>query len=656
MKNTMKKILCTLLAVLLCVTITPFNLKADASYVLTDGVCRCEDHDDHNPCRCCLWCDNLDRSYVLDCAKYKDGNWTVCCEICNGLFSCVCECSCCTPSIEVEDHFYKTYRTTEPTCEESGTIVYRCSICDQDLIKDIPALGHIDLDGDFLCDRENCKELVDESGPFTEGMYTYTINGDDSAIIKQVDKSISGDVVIPSTLGGYPVTAIGDDAFAYCCYITNVTVPEGVTSIGENSFEFNLKLEKIYLPDSLVSIGDMAFAADVSLKEISIPENIKLIDSYAFIECLSLEKIIIKGSEAEINEYFYAVTVKPYGVTKEEWIDIFFRYITTDEVSSKEFDAITKYVESEEDVIYYATIYGYDPSTAKTYAEENGIQFKNISELDNEQNERTTVKDTETNVEIEFDSSAFETEVSLVVSEDEVNANIAFGDEYENYKAFDISIEANGEKVQPKGYVTVKLPIPADFNAETTVVYYVDENGNKTKLESTTENGYIIFETDHFSEYVLVDESTKHEHSYKGTVTKEPTCTEPGVKTFTCSCNDSYTEPVAATGHSHKAVTTAPTCTEKGYTTYTCSCGDSYVADYVNALGHKDDNGDSKCDNGCGYEYEKPAEPEVPSDPSENCSCNCHKGGFMGFIWKIINFFQKIFKANPVCTCGAAHY
>ena len=31
---------------------------------------------------------------------------------------------------------------------------------------------------------------------------------------------------------------------------------------------------------------------------------------------------------------------------------------------------------------------------------------------------------------------------------------------------------------------------------------------------------------------------------------------------------------------------TEPTCTEGGYTTYTCSCGDSYVADETPALGH----------------------------------------------------------------------
>ncbi|MCD7770567.1 MAG: leucine-rich repeat domain-containing protein [Oscillospiraceae bacterium] len=44
---------------------------------------------------------------------------------------------------------------------------------------------------------------------------------------------------------------------------------------------------------------------------------------------------------------------------------------------------------------------------------------------------------------------------------------------------------------------------------------------------------------------------------------------------------------VPATGHSYEAVVTDPTCTEDGYTTYTCSaCGDSYVADETEALGH----------------------------------------------------------------------
>ncbi|MDD6021480.1 MAG: hypothetical protein ACI4GA_03045 [Acutalibacteraceae bacterium] len=43
-------------------------------------------------------------------------------------------------------------------------------------------------------------------------------------------------------------------------------------------------------------------------------------------------------------------------------------------------------------------------------------------------------------------------------------------------------------------------------------------------------------------------------------------------------------------------------------------------------------------------------------DPSKNCSCNCHKSGFMGFIRKIQRFFYKLFGINKVCASGKIHY
>ena len=38
--------------------------------------------------------------------------------------------------------------------------------------------------------------------------------------------------------------------------------------------------------------------------------------------------------------------------------------------------------------------------------------------------------------------------------------------------------------------------------------------------------------------------------------------------------------------HEFRAVTTDPTCTEQGFTTHTCSCGEEYVNSYTNPLGH----------------------------------------------------------------------
>lgn len=64
-----------------------------------------------------------------------------------------------------------------------------------------------------------------------------------------------------------------------------------------------------------------------------------------------------------------------------------------------------------------------------------------------------------------------------------------------------------------------------------------------------------------------VNLETLHSHSYTEKITKKATCTQKGIKTFTCECGDSYTEETAAAGH--KAVTdkaVAATCTTEGKT------------------------------------------------------------------------------------------
>ena len=69
-----------------------------------------------------------------------------------------------------------------------------------------------------------------------------------------------------------------------------------------------------------------------------------------------------------------------------------------------------------------------------------------------------------------------------------------------------------------------------------------------------------------------------HEHSYTAVVTA-PTCTEKGYTTHTCSCGDSYVDTyVDALGHAwdNGKVTKEPTETETGVKTFTCTrCGET---------------------------------------------------------------------------------
>ena len=82
----------------------------------------------------------------------------------------------------------------------------------------------------------------------------------------------------------------------------------------------------------------------------------------------------------------------------------------------------------------------------------------------------------------------------------------------------------------------------------------------------------------------------KAEHTWdEGTITKEATEEEAGVKTYTCSvCGETKTEEIPALEHTHKFTeeVVEPTCTEAGYTIYTCKCGETYKDNEKPALGH----------------------------------------------------------------------
>ena len=110
-----------------------------------------------------------------------------------------------------------------------------------------------------------------------------------------------------------------------------------------------------------------------------------------------------------------------------------------------------------------------------------------------------------------------------------------------------------------------------------------DYKATVTKQPTTTEEGVRTYTctrcNSSCTESIAKLPDEKHDHSYTGSITKEATCTEAGVRTYTCSCGDSYTEIIPATGHSYVSkVTKAATTTEEGIMTYTCSkCGHSYT-------------------------------------------------------------------------------
>ncbi len=114
----MKKIIAVLLSVVLLFSCTAVVASAALVYgeqVPVDegidgfvfqyrvtGECTCEEgHNTIGKCHCCIFCPNLDVSYLTDCATAQntDGatgfDGTLCCLNCTGIWPCDCGCACC---------------------------------------------------------------------------------------------------------------------------------------------------------------------------------------------------------------------------------------------------------------------------------------------------------------------------------------------------------------------------------------------------------------------------------------------------------------------------------------------------------------------------------------------------------------------------------
>ena len=138
----------------------------------------------------------------------------------------------------------------------------------------------------------------------TSGYYTYYVSGG-KATITDVDASISGDITIPSTLGGYPVTAIGYEAFYHCTSLTIITIPDSIESIGESAFWYCTSLTSVTIPDSVTSIGNSAFRDCDSLTSVTIPDSVTSIGKYAFSDCTKLTSVTIPDSVTSIESYAF---------------------------------------------------------------------------------------------------------------------------------------------------------------------------------------------------------------------------------------------------------------------------------------------------------------------------------------------------------------
>lgn len=157
-----------------------------------------------------------------------------------------------------------------------------------------------------------------------EGDFYYTVNGDEATITGLVNTNYAGPLTIPDTLGGLPVTRLGEmaladatsvtsvaistnvsligaGAFYGCSAMTNVTIPEGVTVIGNVAFYSCTALARVTIPDSVTSLNNSAFENCTALQSVSLSTNIPLLEIAVFYGCAGLTNIVIPESVTVIR-------------------------------------------------------------------------------------------------------------------------------------------------------------------------------------------------------------------------------------------------------------------------------------------------------------------------------------------------------------------
>ncbi len=173
--------------------------------------------------------------------------------------------------------------------------------------------------------------------------FDYKVNEDYSTctIINYIGEE-SGDLIIPSEINGYTVTAIAPYAFYYCSGFTGrLVIPDTVETIGNAAFAGCYGITEVELPDSLGSIGAGAFAGCKAVSQLQFPVLLTDIAEFAFFDCDGLNNVYF-------NEHIRSLGNRAFG------------YI-------------------EDTIKFYAP----QGSVAQQYANSNGLEFAVHGELCN---------------------------------------------------------------------------------------------------------------------------------------------------------------------------------------------------------------------------------------------------------------------------------
>ena len=125
----------------------------------------------------------------------------------------------------------------------------------------------------------------------------YLSSGDEGYVVIGYEDGISS-LVIPESIDGVPIVAIGERAFRDCSTLKgDVVLPRSIVAIEKEAFMNADGLNgRIYFPQSLKVISDRAFYGCQSLQgDLIIPDSVETIGDEAFSHCVEIGSAVYGG-------------------------------------------------------------------------------------------------------------------------------------------------------------------------------------------------------------------------------------------------------------------------------------------------------------------------------------------------------------------------
>lgn len=154
--------------------------------------------------------------------------------------------------------------------------------------------------GSFTISATLLSEAIEDRAAYVLNVLTYSQEAG-GIVIKTCDTKATGELIIPATIGGLPVTRIESWAFVGCSGLTRVNIPDSVTHIGDSAFRFCIGLTSVIIPKAVVFIGEGAFLNCTGLKSVTIGNGVVSVGKYALKGCVELTSVVISNSVTSIG-------------------------------------------------------------------------------------------------------------------------------------------------------------------------------------------------------------------------------------------------------------------------------------------------------------------------------------------------------------------